>query len=185
MVNIILDRDGVINADSDAFIKSLDEWRPLPGSLEAIARLSQAGYAVHVATNQSGIWRGLLSEATLQSMHDLLCRQVNSIGGEIASIRYCPHGPEQDCCCRKPRPGMYLAAATEFGFELDGVPIVGDSLRDLEAAAAVSAKPILVLTGKGRRTLDAGGLPSGTLVFDDLAAVAEAMLAEPEKFFPS
>ena len=173
---IILDRDGVINEDSDAFIKSVDEWVALPGSLDAMARLNRGGFDIHVATNQSGIWRGLLTEDDLCAMHDKLCAELAGRGGTIASIRYCPHGPDEGCDCRKPRPGMYLRIADDAGVALRNVPVVGDALRDLQAAEAVGAMPILVRTGKGERTLAAGGLPPRTRVFDNLAAVADALL---------
>jgi len=173
---VILDRDGVINADSDAFIKSVDEWVPLPGSLAAIACLNRAGVAVHVATNQSGLRRGLFSLDDLDAMHRKLRDELAVVGGEIASIQYCPHGPDDGCDCRKPRPGLYRRIAAEAGVDLAGVPVIGDSLRDLEAAAAVGARPILVRTGKGARTLAAGGLPAGTMVYDDLAAAVDGLL---------
>ncbi len=174
---VILDRDGVINEDSDTFIKSVDEWVALPGSLAAIARLNRAGFAVHVATNQSGVWRGLLSLDDLEAMHRKLRRELAAAGGEIASIHYCPHGPDEGCDCRKPKPGMYRRIAEDAGVDLAKVPVIGDSLRDLEAAAAVGARPILVRTGKGERTLVAGGLPQGTRIYDDLAAAVDALLA--------
>lgn len=173
---IILDRDGVINEDSDAFVKSLDEWIPIPGSIEAIARLSKAGWTIAVATNQSGLARGYFSEATLQTMHDQLQRLVAEQGGQIALIRHCPHGPEDGCDCRKPLPGLYRQIASELGLHsLNGIPTVGDSLRDLQAGTAVGCTPWLVRTGKGEKTV-AGELPAGTRVFDNLAAVADHLL---------
>jgi D-glycero-D-manno-heptose 1,7-bisphosphate phosphatase len=176
MRNVILDRDGVINRDSDHFIKSAGEWVALPGSLEAITRLCKAGVAVHVATNQSGLARGLFSRSDLEAMHQKLQDQLAVLGGEIASIHYCPHGPDDDCDCRKPRPGLYRQIAAASGFSLEGVPVVGDSLRDLQAAADVGAQPILVRTGKGERTLAAGGLPEGTKIYPDLDAAVDALL---------
>ena len=176
MHNVILDRDGVINRDSDHFIKSADEWVALPGSFEAITRLCKAGVGVHVATNQSGLARGLFSRSDLDAMHRKLRRQLAALGGEIASIRYCPHGPGAGCDCRKPRPGLYRQIAAESGFSLKGVPVVGDSLRDLQAAVEVGAQPILVRTGKGERTLAAGGLPGETRVYRDLNEVVSALL---------
>ena len=173
---LILDRDGVINRDSDSFIKSVDEWVALPGSIEAIAALSRNGYEIHVATNQSGLWRGLFSQSELNAMHEKLRNLVAEQGGQIASIQFCPHGPEEGCECRKPNPGMYSNIAAIAGVDLAGVPVVGDSLRDLQAAAAVGARPVLVKTGKGLRTLEAGGLPPDTLIFDDLADVARYLL---------
>lgn len=173
---IILDRDGVINFDSDRFIKSPDEWKPIPGSLEAIARLNQAGYRVVIATNQSGIGRGLFDMATLNAIHDKLYRALAQVGGRIDALFYCPHAADLNCPCRKPRPGMLEEIARRFNTDLTGVPAIGDALRDLEAAAAVGAQPMLVLTGKGRRTQEAGGLPEGTLIFQDLAEVAKQVI---------
>lgn len=169
---IILDRDGVINTDSAQFIKSPDEWKPIPGSLEAIARLYQGGYRIVIATNQSGIGRGLFDMATLNAIHDKMHRAVGLAGGRIDAVFYCPHTADSTCSCRKPKPGMFEEIARRFNVPLEGVPAVGDSLRDLQAAAAVGAGTILVRTGKGGMTLADGGLPEGTQVFDDLAAVA-------------
>lgn len=172
---IILDRDGVINEDSDAFIKSLDEWIPLPGSIDAIARLSKAGWTVAIATNQSGLGRGYFSEATLQAMHQQLMTLVEQQGGKVDLIRYCPHTPDADCDCRKPRPGLFLQIAEHFGLSLQQVPTVGDSLRDLQAGVAVGCRPFLVRTGKGAQTQHKA-LPAGTLIFDNLAAVVDHLL---------
>ena len=165
----ILDRDGVINHDSDKFIKHPQEWRPIPGSLEAIARLNQAGYHVVLATNQSGVGRGLFDVSTLNAIHDKMHRALSQIGGRIDAIFFCPHGADADCLCRKPRPGLLEEIARRFNVDLHGVPSVGDSLRDLQAAVAVGATPILVLTGKGRKTQEEGGLPAGTEIYNDLA----------------
>ncbi len=173
---IILDRDGVINFDSDRFIKSPDEWKPIPGSLEAIARLNQAGYRVVIATNQSGIGRGLFDMATLNAIHDKLYRALAQVGGRIDALFYCPHSADLNCPCRKPRPGMLEEIARRFNTDLSGVPAIGDALRDLEAAVAVGAQPVLVLTGKGRHTQAAGELPAGTQIFQDLAAVARQVI---------
>ena len=172
----ILDRDGVINYDSESFIKSPDEWRPLPGSLEAIARLNHAGYLVILATNQSGIGRGLFEVSTLNAIHDKMHRALAQIGGRIDAIFFCPHAQEANCACRKPRAGLLEEIAHRFSVDLKGVPSVGDSLRDLEASAAVGAAPILVRTGKGEQTLQAGGLPEGTQVYPDLAAAVRALV---------
>lgn len=169
---IILDRDGVINEDSDLFVKSAAEWRPLPGSAAAIARLNHAGYRAVVATNQSGLGRGLFEMGTLNLMHEKMHRVLALAGGRIDAVFYCPHTAEMNCDCRKPKPGMMLEIARRFNLSLKGVPAVGDSLRDLQAAAAAQCTPVLVKTGKGTQTLDQGGLPEGTLVFDDLTAVA-------------
>jgi D-glycero-D-manno-heptose 1,7-bisphosphate phosphatase len=170
---VILDRDGVINYDSKQFIKSPAEWRPIPGSLEAIARLNQAGYRVVVATNQSGIGRGLFDMDTLNAIHDKMHRAVLAAGGRIDAIFYCPHAVDAGCRCRKPKTGMFERIANCFNIDLPGTPAVGDSLRDLQAAAAVGAKPLLVMTGKGVLTQTEGGLPEGTLIFADLAAAAD------------
>ncbi len=175
---IVLDRDGVINRDSDAYIKSPDEWQPLPGSLEAIARLSDAGYTIAVATNQSGLARGLFSKDTLAAIHDKMYALAAEAGGHIDVLRYCPHGPDDGCDCRKPASGLFHQLEAALGQRLDGVPAIGDSLRDLEAAAAVNAKPILVRTGKGEKT--EAGLPdwlASTPVFDDLSSAVDAVLA--------
>lgn len=152
---VILDRDGVINEDSDEFIKCADEWRPIPGSLEAIAELTAAGFRIGVATNQSGIARGLLDESVLAEIHGKMLDMTRALGGVIEAVVYCPHGPGSDCNCRKPRPGLFLALADQLGFDPAGVPAIGDSYRDLVAAELVGAKPILVKTGKGERTLGA------------------------------
>ncbi|MBM3346821.1 MAG: D-glycero-beta-D-manno-heptose 1,7-bisphosphate 7-phosphatase [Betaproteobacteria bacterium] len=172
---IILDRDGVINFDSDRYIKSPDEWLPIPGSLEAIARLTQHGWHVAVATNQAGIGRGLFDMATLNAMHAKMHRSVAQAGGRIEAIFYCPDTAESNSPCRKPNPGMNIAIGERFNVPLEGVPSVGDSLRDMQAAHAVGARPILVLTGKGAKTRKEGGLPPGTDIFPDLAAVAEVL----------
>lgn len=172
---IVLDRDGTINYDSADFIKTPEEWRPIPGTLEAIARFTQAGWRVVVATNQSGIGRGLLDMATLNAIHAKMHRAVNQAGGRIEAVFYCPDTDESHSPCRKPNPGMFHAIAERLNVALDRVPCVGDSLRDLQAAAAIGGQPILVLTGKGRKTRAAGDLPEGTEVYPDLAAVAQAL----------
>jgi len=174
---VILDRDGVINQDSDQYIKSPSEWRPLPGSIEAIARLCQGGFRVAVATNQSGIGRGLFDMATLNAINDKMMEMVFRQGGRIDALFFCPHTAEEGCNCRKPRTGMLEEIAARFHTELKGVPAIGDSLRDLQAADAVGAQPILVLTGKGRATQSAGGLPRKTAVFEDLAEATRHLIA--------
>lgn len=175
---IILDRDGVINLDSDHFIKSPDEWKPIAGSLEAIARLNQAGYRVAVATNQSGVGRGLFDMAMLNAIHTRMHKELAQAGGRIDALFYCPHAADSKCACRKPLPGMFLDMAARFNIQLSAIPAVGDSLRDLQAAAAVGAAPILVKTGKGAATLKAGNLPEGTVVFADLSEVVTHLLAQ-------
>jgi len=174
---IVLDRDGVINYDSDQFIKSPDEWRPIPGSLEAIARLNHAGFRVVVATNQSGLGRGLFDMATMIAINDKLHKAVAHVGGRIDAVFYCPHTADSDCDCRKPKPGLLHEIGQRFGVDLTGVPCIGDSLRDLLAAQAVGAQPILVLSGKGEKTLREGNFPSNTVIFPDLAFAAAALLA--------
>lgn len=169
---VILDRDGVINADSDQFIKTPDEWVPLPGSLEAIARLNQAGYRVVVASNQSGIGRGLFDMATLNAIHAKMHRAAAAAGARIDAVFFCPHTAADNCECRKPKPGLLHNIARRYDLDLAGVPLVGDSLRDLEAGAAVGCEPHLVLTGKGRATRDKGGLPAGTRIHGSLQAFA-------------
>lgn len=174
---IILDRDGVINLDSDHFIKTPEEWKPIDGSLEAIARLNQAGYRVVVATNQSGVGRGLFDMAMLNAIHAKMHKAVASVGGRIDAVFYCPHAAETKCACRKPQAGMYLEIAERFDISVVNVLTVGDSLRDLQAAVAVGASPILVLTGKGNKTLAAGDLPENTQVFADLSRAIDRVLA--------
>ncbi|NWG39084.1 MAG: D-glycero-beta-D-manno-heptose 1,7-bisphosphate 7-phosphatase [Hydrogenophilaceae bacterium] len=173
---VILDRDGVINFDSDKFIKSPEEWKPIPGSLEAIARLNKNGYRVVVASNQSGIGRGLFDMATLNAIHAKMHKALSQFGGHIDAVFYCPHAADSQCDCRKPRPGMLKQIAERFHTDLKGVPAIGDSLRDLEAAAAVGALPVLVETGKGKKTMTAGGLPPATEVFPNLLAAADALI---------
>ena len=173
---IILDRDGVINFDSDKFIKTPDEWKPIPGSLEAVARLNQNGYRVVVASNQSGVGRGLFDMATLNAINTKMHKSLAQFGGRIDAVFYCPHPAESDCGCRKPRPGLFREISERFHADLMGVPAIGDSLRDLQAAAEVGCQPMLVETGKGKKTLDAGGVPKGTLVFPNLAAAVDELL---------
>ncbi len=177
---IILDRDGVINEDSDAYIKSPEEWVPIPGSLEAIARLNRAGWTVAVATNQSGVGRGLYDRATLDRIHARMNAALAAAGGHVDALYYCPHTPEDHCACRKPLPGLLESIARHYGVSLAGVPAIGDSLRDLQAAVAVDARPILVRTGKGEQTLTNPDLPPGTPVYPDLAAAVTGLLnSEP------
>jgi D-glycero-D-manno-heptose 1,7-bisphosphate phosphatase len=173
---IILDRDGVINYGSERFIKSPEEWKPIPGSLEAIARLTREGWRVVVATNQSGLARGLFEMATLNAIHAKMHKAVAQAGGRIEAVFYCPHAADMDCGCRKPKTGLFEEIAARYGRDLGGVPAVGDSLRDLQAAASVGARPLLVRTGKGEKTLAAGGLPADTPVFADLAEAVEHLL---------
>jgi D-glycero-D-manno-heptose 1,7-bisphosphate phosphatase len=180
---IILDRDGVINFDSDAYIKNPDEWLPIPGSIEAISRLSHAGWAIAVATNQSGIERGLFDINTLHAIHNKMVQAVNQAGGRLDGIFFCPHTGSSGCPCRKPAPGLMHDIARRFKRELTGVPVIGDSLRDLQAGAAVAADLWLVKTGKGPRTLQAAQadtdkqLPKGTRIAENLADAVDQILA--------
>jgi len=180
---IILDRDGVINEDRDDYVKSIDEWIPLPGSLEAIALLNQAGYQVAVATNQSGLARGYFNINDLHAMHNKMDKLLKPLGGHVDSIFFCPHIDANACDCRKPLPGMMKEIALRYkkmhyNPPLVGVPIVGDSLRDLQAGIALGASPHLVLTGKGRKTLETGDLPEGTQIHADLMAFAKVLLQD-------
>ena len=174
---VILDRDGVINRDSSEFVKSTEEWLPLPGSIAAIAALSQGGFTVAIASNQSGLARGLFDRRALRKMHRKLRRLVAAKGGRVDRIEVCPHGPDDNCDCRKPAPGLYERLGRRYAVCLRGTPAIGDSLRDLQAAAAAGASPVLVRTGNGRRTEAA--LPAelqNIPVYDDLAAAAAALL---------
>lgn len=173
---VILDRDGVINFDSAHFIKNPNEWKPIPGSLEAIAELNQAGFRIALATNQSGIGRGLFDMATLNAIHDKMHRALAQNGGRIDALFYCPHAADDNCNCRKPKPGMMEEIARRFGSDLNGVPCVGDSLRDLQAGLPLGAKPFLVRTGKGEATLAAGGLPEETEIYANLAEAARSII---------
>lgn len=167
---VILDRDGVINHDSDAYIKSLEEWIPYPTSISAIAKLSHSGYSVAVATNQSGISRGYYDEATLHAMHKRLITLVEAEGGTISHIAYCPHGPDDHCACRKPLPGLLLQIQQQLGMHsLEGSWMVGDSLRDLQAGEAVGCNTVLVRTGKGANTETKGIGLDQAHIFNDLA----------------
>lgn len=178
---IILDRDGVINEDSDQFIKSAEEFKAIPGSLEAIARLSQNGYRVVIATNQSGLGRGLFDMDALNKIHNKMHQALANLGGQISAIFFCPHTPDDQCSCRKPKDGMFKEIASTFNVSLKDVPSVGDSLRDLQASFGAGCRPILVLTGKGQKTLSENHLPQHTLVFADLAAVVDFLLAPEGK----
>ena len=174
---IILDRDGVINQDSDNFIKTVDEFIPLPGSVEAIAKLKKAGYAVYIATNQSGIYRGLYTTETLQAMHEKLASLLNKYDTAIDGIEFCPHGPDDNCACRKPKAGMYRTIMKHVDItDATEVLVVGDSLRDLQAAQSIHAKPHLVRTGKGERTISKDEGLDGIPVYNDLADFTNQLL---------
>lgn len=177
---VLLDRDGVINADSDAYIKSVDEWHPLPGSLEAIARLHQAGYPIGVISNQSGIARGLFTVETLGEIHRHMLEQVQQAGGSIQQILFCPDGPDEGSERRKPRPGMLLEAAEYFACGVENMVFIGDKPSDVGAARAAGVRPVLVRTGYGAATIDNwsdGELPP---VYNDLAAFADELLGTSE-----
>ncbi|PIG28854.1 D-glycero-D-manno-heptose 1,7-bisphosphate phosphatase [Janthinobacterium sp. 35] len=182
---IILDRDGVINHDSPDFIKSPAEWLPIPGSLEAIARLNQAGYRVVVASNQSGIAREYFDMTVLNAIHQKMHTLAQQVGADIDAIFFCPHAGADNCDCRKPKPGMFHEISKRYNTSLKGVPTVGDSLRDLQAGFISGCVPYLVLTGKGEKTNETGGLPPGTQVFPDLAAVVSHLLKAPAASAPS
>ena len=173
---IVLDRDGVINYDSDQFIKTPEEWRPVPGSLEAIARLNHAGYRVVVATNQSGIGRGLFDMGMLNAIHEKMHKALAHVGGRLDAIFFCPHTADSKCECRKPKPAMLVEIGKRFNAELTGMPCIGDSLRDLMAADAVGAQPMLVLTGKGKQTQAEGGLPPNIRIYADLDEAVKAIV---------
>lgn len=176
---VILDRDGVINEDSDAYIKSVDEWHPVPGSIEAIARLSRAGYLIAVATNQSGLARGYFDEVALANIHNLMSAMVEQAGGYLAVVCFCPHGPDENCACRKPRTGMLDQIESSLSLSVTGNWYVGDSFKDIETARAKACKPILVRSGKGRDTESRLTVHERSFVpvVDNLAAAADFILA--------
>lgn len=175
---VILDRDGVINQDSATYIKNPDEWIPIPGSLEAIALLNQHGFRVALATNQSGIARGLFDMVTLNAIHDKMHKALTHVGGRIDALFYCPHSAEDNCECRKPKSKMIEEIGRRFSVELRDVPAVGDALRDLQAYDAAGCQPILVRTGKGELTLAQGNLPPTTWLCNDLADAAQRIITE-------
>jgi D-glycero-D-manno-heptose 1,7-bisphosphate phosphatase len=180
---IILDRDGTINVDRDDFVKSAGEWLPLPGALEAIAKLNQAGYTITLATNQSGLGRGMYGIAELNAMHSKMQRLLKEVGGRVDSIFFCPHDPTSSeqiaapCTCRKPLPGLFEQIRDRYGVDMKQVPTVGDTLRDMQAGIAAGCPTHLVRTGKSEKTLPAG-LPAGTLIYTDLMAFADWILAQ-------
>jgi D-glycero-D-manno-heptose 1,7-bisphosphate phosphatase len=175
---IILDRDGLINADRSDYVKTPDEWVAIPGSLEAISRIRRAGYRVVIATNQSGLARGLFDMETLIAIHAKMRRELNALGGKIDAIFICPHGPDEGCSCRKPLPGLFTDIARRYDIDLTGVVAVGDSLRDIQASSIAGCAPWLVKTGNGMEAIASGSLPHGTEIRDDLAAVVDALLTE-------
>ena len=176
---VILDRDGTINSDSDDYVKSPEEWQPLPGALEAIARLNHAGWHVVIASNQSGLGRGLFDVASLNAMHTKMHKMLAAVGGRIDAVFYCPHAPQESCNCRKPLPGLFEQIGSRFGVPLKGVPTAGDTVRDLQAGSAAGCEPHLVLTGKSERYRSGGqpdDLPVGTLFHTDLSAFVDHLL---------
>ena len=177
---VILDRDGTINADSDAFIKSPEEWQPLPGAAEGIARLNHAGWHVVVASNQSGLGRGLFDMGALNAMHAKMHKYLSTHGARVEAVFFCPHTANDNCRCRKPLPGLYERIGERYGIDLKGVPSVGDSLRDLIAGASMGCEPHMVLTGKGTELRGRAlplTYPAGTVVHEDLAAFSVALCA--------
>ena len=176
---VILDRDGTINHDRDDYVKSVEEWQPLPGAIQSIARLNHAGWHVVLASNQSGLGRGLFDVDTLNSMHNKMNKLLAAEGGRVDAIFYCPHTPEDECACRKPLPGLFIQIGERYGIDLKGVPAVGDSLRDLIACVEVGCEPHLVLTGKGEQYRNIGlplNFPLNTLVHSDLSAFVDMLL---------
>jgi len=175
---VVLDRDGVINQDSESYIKSPEEWIPIPGSLEAIARLNHAAYRIIIVTNQSGLGRGYFDIDAVNRIHRKMRRELSVLGAQIEAIFFCPHAPEAGCACRKPRPGLLVDLASRLGIDMLGIPFVGDSLRDIQAALAVGASPVLVLTGKGQMTINRQpNLRTSVPVRKDLAAAVDALLS--------
>ena len=187
---VILDRDGTINSDSDDFVKTPEEWLPLPGALDAIARLNHAGWHVVIASNQSGLGRGLFDVTSLNAIHAKMHKMLAAVGGRVDAVFYCPHSPEESCSCRKPLPGLFEQIGARLGVPLKGVPTAGDSLRDLQAGAAAGCEPHLVLTGKsaqyaavqsGQGAAQPEGLPAGTIVHADLPAFADFILERAQR----
>lgn len=174
---VILDRDGVINEDSDDYIKSPAEWRPIPGSLEAIVKLKHAGFRVVVASNQSGLARGLFDYDTLFAIHDKMSRMLADLGCQLDGIFFCPHGPDEGCACRKPKTGLLEDIARRFGRSISGIPFVGDSPSDIDAARAAGALPILVRTGN-LGTDAANAAADDAAVYPDLATAADALVEQ-------
>ena len=173
---VILDRDGVINEDSDNYIRSDQEWIPIPGSIEAIAKLYKAGYLIAVATNQSGLARGYFTETDLHAMHKKMLTLVEESGGRIDAIQFCPHHPDENCTCRKPKPGMVLSIIDELGIQPEHTWFIGDTLKDIQAGESAGCKTALVKTGKGKKTLARGEGLSNTLVFDNLSEFCKKIL---------
>jgi D-glycero-D-manno-heptose 1,7-bisphosphate phosphatase len=185
---VILDRDGTINSDSDDFVKTPEEWLPLPGALDAIARLNHAGWHVVIASNQSGLGRGLFDVTSLNAIHTKMHKMLAAVGGRVDAVFYCPHSPEESCLCRKPLPGLFEQIGARLGVPLKGVPSAGDSLRDLQAGAAAGCEPHLLLTGKSAHYQGGGrpeGLPADTIVHADLSAFADFILERSARPVPA
>ncbi len=182
---VILDRNGSVNVYREDFVKSDVEWAPLPGALEAIARLNHAGWHVVIASNQSGLGRGLFDVASLNAMHAKMHKMLAAVGGKIDAVFYCPHSPDEGCDCRKPRPGLFHQIGERYGIDLAGVPTAGDSLRDLQAGAAAGCEPHLLLTGMGEACIGVNPLPPdyppGTVVHENLAAFVDFLLARARR----
>lgn len=177
MTFIILDRDGVINYDSDHYIKSPEEFHPIPGSLEAIAKLNKAGYRVFVVTNQSGIARGLYDHQMLSQIHEKLLKELSAVGGVIEEIFFCPHHPDEECNCRKPKPGLFYQIKEKYHVNLADTYFVGDKMTDVDVAKLVGCKPMLLMTGKGADTLNKYPKLASIPHFDDLAKAVDFILA--------
>ena len=173
---VILDMDGVINEESDDYIKTEQEWQAIPGSLQAIARLNHSGFHVVTATNQSGLARGKLTLQELNRIHRKMHNHLAQYGGVIDAIFFCPHGPDEGCACRKPEPGLLKEIERRLHTPLYGIPVIGDRMTDIQAAQTVGASPVLVRTGNGQKQLDAGLVPDDIPVYDDLAQAARALL---------
>ncbi len=177
---VILDRDGTINEDRSDYVKTPEEWTPLPGALEAIARLNHAGWHVVLASNQSGLGRGLFDVATLNAMHTKMHQLLAAVGARVDAVFYCPHTPDDGCHCRKPEPGLFEQIGERYGLDLHGVPVVGDAARDVLAGVAAGCEPHLVLTGQGAAYRGRGlpdTFPKATQVHEDLAAFADFLIA--------
>ena len=174
---VITGRDGILNHFRSDHVKAPEEWHPIPGALEAVARLNHAGWHVVVATNQSGIGRGMIDMTSVNAVHQHMMKLLAEKGGRIDAVFFCPHTATEQCGCRKPRTGMLEEIAARFHVDMKAVPFVGDALKDLKAAELVGAQPVLVLTGKGEKTKAEGGLPKGTLVFADLAEASRHVIS--------
>lgn len=174
---IILDRDGVINEDSDDYIKSPDEWHAIPGSLEAIATLNRHNYQVVIVSNQSGIGRKLFTVDDLNAINIKMETHLAQYGGRIDAIFFCPHTPKDKCQCRKPKPGLYNEVSNRLRVALNKVYCVGDKMTDIQAAQSAGAKPILVKTGKGKDEIVSDNVPSGIPIYKDLSTFVDELVS--------